>query len=89
MIIMTTVAQFSSLHFNTMDSSTITILNETPSSVVVMNVPELVIANINITNSRGAGMVIILKKFDKNVNINRLMLNEIVIHGRNHTGNKL
>ncbi len=35
-------------------------LNETTSSVVVMNVPELVIANINITSSRGAGMVIIL-----------------------------
>ena len=74
------------LHFNTRGNSTI--LDETTSSVVAMDVPELVIANINITNSRGAGMVIILKKFDKNVNINRLMLNEIVIHGRNHTGNK-
>ncbi|XP_064388819.1 uncharacterized protein LOC135336882 [Halichondria panicea] len=77
------------LHFNsTKDSSTITILNKTTSSVVVMNVPELVMANINITSSRGAGMVIILNKFDKNVNINRLMLNEIVIHGSNDTGNK-
>ncbi|XP_064388884.1 uncharacterized protein LOC135336937 [Halichondria panicea] len=75
------------LHFNNMTDIS-TILNETTSSVVVMNVPELVIANTNITSSRGAGMVIILNKFDKIVNINRLMLNEMVIHGRNHTGNR-
>ncbi len=59
-------------------------LNETTSSVIVMNVPELVIANINITSSRGAGMVIIL--VDGN-NSNMVRLNEIVIHGSNHTGN--
>ena len=60
-------------------------LNETTSSVVVMNVPELVIANINITSSRGAGMIIILT----DCNSNMVILNEIVIHGSNHTGNTM
>ncbi len=61
-------------------------LNETTSSVVVMNVHELVIANINITSSRGAGMIIILT--DGN-NSNMVTLNDIVIHGSNHTGNTI
>ncbi len=51
-----------------------------------MNVPELVIANINITSSRGAGMIIILTDCH---NSNMVMLNEIVIHGSNHTGNTM
>ncbi len=76
------------LHFN-FTGDTSTILNETTSSVVVMNVPELVIANINITSSRGAGMVIILTDFHRNVSSNLLMLNEIVINGSIHTGNTI
>ncbi len=61
-------------------------LNESTSSVVVMNVPQLVIANINITSSRGAGMIIILTDSH---NSNMVTLNEIVIHGSNHTGNTM
>ena len=59
-------------------------LKETTSSVVVMKIPELVIANINITSSRGAGMIIILTDCH-----NSVTLNDIVIDGSNHTGNTL
>ncbi len=59
-------------------------LKETTSSVVVMKIPELVIANINITSSRGAGMIIFLTDCH-----NSVTLNDIVIHGSNHTGNTL
>ena len=72
------------LHFNTYSSI---FLDEITSSVVVMDVPELVIANINITSSRGAGMVIILTDFHRNVSSNLLMLNEIVINGSIPTRN--
>ena len=61
-------------------------LNKTTSSVVIMNVPELVITNINITSSRGAGMIIILTNCH---NSNMVTLNDIVIHGSNQTGNTI
>ncbi len=61
-------------------------VNESISSVLIVNVPKLIVADINITSSRGAGIIIILTDCH---NSNMVMLNKIVINGSKHTGNTM